>query len=88
MKPVGIADLTASTASDAIPHSLLFGLRSSSYAPTRAEQHLPCSYSNLDNQFRFDKGGCKSWYSRTGDSRDVLPRTTREIPMVFFLTRY
>ncbi len=50
LKPVGLADLTASTASDAIPHSSLFGLRSSSYAPTRAVWHLPCRTGNLDNR--------------------------------------
>ncbi len=39
LKPFGIADITASTASDAVPHR-----------PTIAERHLSCSYGNLDNR--------------------------------------
>jgi hypothetical protein len=50
LKPVGIADIAASTVSDAIPHRTLFSLRSSSFDLTRAKQHLPCTCGNLDNR--------------------------------------
>jgi len=43
VKKSGISDLTASTASDAFPHS-----------QTIAKKHLPCSYSNLDNLSSFE----------------------------------
>jgi hypothetical protein len=39
LKPFGLADLTASTVLDVVPHSI-----------TMAKRHLPCSCGNLDKR--------------------------------------